>query len=284
MFFAPELRKECVPAVVNAHLFETPDHTTRICKTNFMLGCRQSAATLPRLSTSPLRSRAHVRQKSLYTYDPRLRAVQLWNIGSSSGIVQQLSESTMILGLFKTVLKRSARIPILIQSGNGVMIERVRFQMDRRHSQPRRPRTATASAGWQPHDQTLLRLSHVALLNEHSVLKILLIIDLSGSSNGLRMNGNPHAIADVEERNLTTYAPPILPNFPSTTSLTFNTSASSIKTATSNRAHTRGGKGHPVKSEANYIYISSLLREPEAKWKRNSYLTLFKNIYSLTTH
>ena len=38
VFSAPELRKEWDPAVVDAHLVETFDPSTRICKTNFTLG------------------------------------------------------------------------------------------------------------------------------------------------------------------------------------------------------------------------------------------------------
>ncbi len=257
----------------------------------------------------------------------------------------------MVLGLFKTVLKRGARTPKLIGYGNGVTIERVRFQMDREAltvdyaiipeddehdhppsfpeyakavdaQQPRRePRTVEivlpASAGWdvqvslkgsspqveklpwqaramkrssypsgQPHDQILLRLSHVPLLDEHSILKIRLILELSGPSSGLRMNGIPHAIADVEERSPTTYTPPILPDFPSTASLSFNTSASSVKTAASSiasnnviaRPHTErtpaAEKSILSRVKRNYIYFSSLLQEPEAKWKRSKSLSV----------
>ena len=43
--------------------------------------------------------------------------------------MQQLS--TMGLGLFKTVMKRGSRVPKLTGHGNGVSIERIRFQNDR---------------------------------------------------------------------------------------------------------------------------------------------------------
>ncbi|THH03334.1 hypothetical protein EW146_g10462, partial [Bondarzewia mesenterica] len=56
-----------------------------------------------------------------------LRAI--WNFGSSSSLSQQLA--SMALGLFKIVIKRGTRIPLLAGYGNGVSIERVRFETDR---------------------------------------------------------------------------------------------------------------------------------------------------------
>src|ERR1700734_3351634 len=53
----------------------------------------------------------------------------MWNFGSSASVSQQLS--TMMLGLFKTVEGRANRVPMLTGYGNGVSIERVRFQIDR---------------------------------------------------------------------------------------------------------------------------------------------------------
>ncbi len=47
VFSAPELRKEWDPAVVDAHLVETLDHTTRICKTNFTLGWPAKCVVCP---------------------------------------------------------------------------------------------------------------------------------------------------------------------------------------------------------------------------------------------
>ena len=53
----------------------------------------------------------------------------MWGFGTSSNLTQQLC--TMTLGLFKTVLKRGSRVPKLTGYGNGVSIERLRFQIDR---------------------------------------------------------------------------------------------------------------------------------------------------------
>ncbi|KAK0466749.1 uncharacterized protein EV420DRAFT_1505146 [Desarmillaria tabescens] len=282
-----------------------------------------------------------------------LRAV--WSIGSTSGIVQQLS--TMILGLYKTVLKRGMRIPKLIGFGNGVTIERIRFQVDREaltidysiipeedehkvtssseFSQGldelhaiREHRRLTrsiecilpASAGWDirisvkasseeverlpwsahatrtsshsastPLDQILFRLSHAPLIDEHSVLRVRVVIEISGPSSGLRLNGIPHTVQEVEERDPSSFtiSSQILQDVSSAAGLSFdttsslNTSAASATSVASTSSIPVIARPHTERSPAaeksilsrvkrNYIYFSSLLQEPEAKWKRNT--------------
>ncbi|KAF8336174.1 hypothetical protein F5887DRAFT_1161379 [Amanita rubescens] len=54
----------------------------------------------------------------------------VWSFSlSSPALHQQLS--TMVLGLFKTVLKRGTRVPYLCSFGEGIAVERVRYQVDR---------------------------------------------------------------------------------------------------------------------------------------------------------
>jgi hypothetical protein len=282
----------------------------------------------------------------------------LWNIGSSSSIAQQLS--TMALGLLKTVMSRGSRVPILSGYGNGVTIERVRFQIDREaltvdysiipedvvHSpnpsdtntqvsdelhiireqrrltrsiecvlpslegwdvqlsvkasskrveqlpwtaQAIRSRSRTSSAQTYPgeSDQIVFRVIHSSLLDDHSVLKVRVVVEVSGPSSGLRLNGLPQAIEDVEERDPSSYyiSEQILQDVSSTADLSFHTtssanttssaasSASSIRTLVRPLAERTAAAEKSILSRVkrNYIYFSSLLQEPEAKWKRSEF-------------
>ncbi|KAJ7156846.1 hypothetical protein C8R43DRAFT_997401 [Mycena crocata] len=273
-----------------------------------------------------------------------------WSIGSSSGAQQQLS--TMGLGLLKTVLKRGSRIPKITGYGNGVSIERIRFQIDREaltidyaiipeeedHSASgqgidelhalREQRRLTRSIecvlpsgeGWDvqvstkasseeverlpwsvrairsssfpstsdeslPLDQMVVRLSHAPLIDEHSVLKVRVVVEISGPSGGLRLNGLPQTIQDIEERDPSSYfiSQQILQDVSSTADLSFNT-ASSMHTSSSVGSTSSGPPipRQPTERTAtaeksilsrvrrNYIYFSSLLQEPEAKWRRTT--------------
>ncbi|KIY63378.1 hypothetical protein CYLTODRAFT_458158 [Cylindrobasidium torrendii FP15055 ss-10] len=397
VFSAPELRKEWDPAVVDAHLVEMLDPTTRVCKTNFTLGWPANprdavtisrsfrdkstfidvCTSLPRSPEEPVYLRPsppYVRSNvSLFAWcvhhippstDPtkrkgasRLRITcfwqhdlrSVWSMGTSSGIVQQLS--TMVVGLFKTVLKRGSRVPKLVGYGNGVTIERVRFQIEREaltvdyaiipeddeHRPPSHPVYAQstddqatlqehqrltrmvecvlpAAAGWDvqlsvkgssqqvekvpwharaskrssfpagvPFDQTLLRFSHEPLPDEHAILKVSLVIELSAPSMGLRLNGIAHAIAEAETSSPALQNGPVLSDMASSQSV--QTSASSVRTTPSvassisnNIAPARLHTGRTPAIEKsilsrvkrNYIYFSSLLQEPEAKWKRTT--------------
>ncbi|KAJ6581088.1 hypothetical protein B0H19DRAFT_1113568 [Mycena capillaripes] len=274
-----------------------------------------------------------------------------WNIGTSSGALQQLS--TMGLGLFKTVMKRGSRIPKLTGYGNGVSIERIRFQNDREaltidyaiipeeeehapseqgidelhalREQRRLKRSIEcvipSGEGWDvqvsttasseeverlpwsmrairsssfpsttellslPLDQIVVRLTHAPLIDEHSVLKVRVVVELSGPSVGLRLNGLPQTIQDIEERDPSSYfiSQQILQDVSSTADLSFNT-ASSMRTGSS-AASTSSGPTIPrpttertaaaeksilSRVRRNYIYFSSLLQEPEAKWRRTT--------------
>ncbi|KAJ2930041.1 hypothetical protein H1R20_g7047, partial [Candolleomyces eurysporus] len=274
---------------------------------------------------------------------------EMWGLGSSSStLAQQLS--TMILSLFKTVIKRGGRVPKLIGYGNGVSIERIRFQIDREalsvdyaiipdddtHSlegsqhgldelhQIRENRRLTRSVecvlpsleGWDvqvtlkassedveqlpwsaqaiktnsnpssigPPDQLLLRITHAALLDDHSVLKVKVVIEASGGTRGLRLNGLPKKILDTEQRDPTSHTIPrqILQDIASAADLSIRT-ASSVGTIASSISGSPSlpGLSNPERTAAaqksilsrvkrNYIYFSSLLQEPEAKWRRTT--------------
>ncbi|KAG6836502.1 hypothetical protein H0H93_007431 [Arthromyces matolae] len=276
----------------------------------------------------------------------------MWGFGSSSNLTQQLS--TMILGLFKTVLKRGTRVPKLIGYGNGVSIERLRFQIDRQaltidysivpDDDPgldndtqvkdvqvvREHRRLTRaiecllplSEGWDvrvttkasseeveqlpwsahairssssgsssqnpsvPPDHIVFRLSHAALLDDHSILKVKVVIEISGPSSGLRLNGLPQAIQDVEDRDPLSYfmaqktfqdvPNPVEFDFQSTSSMNSVHSSTSMDSAqalvrqTSTERTAAADKSILSRVRRNYIYFSSLLQEPEAKWRRTT--------------
>lgn len=302
----------------------------------------------------------------------------MWSFGSVATTAQQLS--TMILGLYTTVKERGYHTPTLRGYGNGVMIERMRFQVDRvalslsysvvsdegdphfhategiddLHAMREARRLTRAmecvlpsSDGWdvqvsvkasskevealpwsarairnsppsptpdsgapKPHDTIVFQIKHSPLLDEHSVMKVQITIEKSGSSPGaLRLNGIPHKVETVEERDPSSYNPGMMiPNHiaqdatsaaqislqsvstssvaeSNTVSVPSSIGGGSNKTSPLDLVPGPAPPGPPTsggpfgeRSESakksilsrvkrNYIYFSSLLQEPEAKWK-----------------
>lgn len=271
----------------------------------------------------------------------------------------------MILGLYKTVERRGNRVPMLTGYGNGVSIERIRFQVDRQaltidyaihpEDEDAGPPTSEnkqgldelhavrehrrlmrsiecalpSSEGWdvqittkassdiveqlpwtaqairsspspppsptfpgKPSDPNIFRVTHAPLPDDHSILKVRVVLELSGPSSVLRLNGIPQSIQTIEERDPSSYivAQRILQDATSSGDLSFHT-VSSANTAESISESVATGSskilaGSQVPRAAtdrsaameksiisrvrrNYIYFSSLLQEPEAKWKQS---------------
>lgn len=133
-------------------------------------------------------------------------------------------------------------------------------------------------------EQIILRITHAALADEHSVLKVRIVVEVAGGTPGIRLNGLPKAIHEVEERDPSSYiAQNIFQDITSTNDLSFNTTSSlnSSPSITSTTSVTQGLVQPPTERTAaadksilsrvrrNYIYFSSLLQEPEAKWRRS---------------
>ncbi|KZP28639.1 hypothetical protein FIBSPDRAFT_947466 [Athelia psychrophila] len=141
----------------------------------------------------------------------------------------------------------------------------------------------------------IFRVSHAPLPDDHSILKVKVVLELSGPSSGWRLNGIPQAIQTVEERDPTSYvAQKILQDATGSGDISLNTSSSvstvgsaaeSIASGSSTKAPvraplTRTLADRPAAAEKsiisrvrrNYIYFSSLLQEPEAKWKQTTEL------------
>ncbi|KAF8273143.1 hypothetical protein EI94DRAFT_1769431 [Lactarius quietus] len=113
-----------------------------------------------------------------------------------------------------------------------------------------------------------------------------IVIERSASS-GLRLNGLPQVVEPVEERNPASYlmSPQMLQDATSTADFSFHTVSSTTGTTMSGSSASKAvsqplpsttersaGQEKSILSRVrrNYIYFSSLLQEPEAKWKRTT--------------
>ncbi|KAF4610444.1 hypothetical protein D9613_007202 [Agrocybe pediades] len=139
-------------------------------------------------------------------------------------------------------------------------------------------------------DQVILRLTHGALTDDDAVLKVKVVIEVSGATRGLRLNGLATKIHDLEERDPSSYALPqkMLQDVASAVDLSIQTSSSlgTVSSSNASSSISAGGlqgvarpptvrtpaaeKTILSKVRRNYIYFSSLLQEPEAKWKRTT--------------
>ena len=149
--------------------------------------------------------------------------------------------------------------------------------------------SAVATTSTTDSDNLLYRVNHVALLDDHSLLKVQIVIERSAFS-GLRLNGLPQIVESIEERNATSYlmSQQMLQDATSTTNVSFHTTSSAAtgRTTYSGSSESRAivqpprfaAERSPAQEKSilsrirrNYIYFSSLLQEPEAKWKRSEY-------------
>ena len=143
-------------------------------------------------------------------------------------------------------------------------------------------------------DDIVFRATHSPLLDDRSVLKVRLVIEVSGPATGLRLNGLPHPIQDLEERDPSSSTPQqILQDVSSNANFSLHTTASSIKSQNSAGSNASGTtllinppterapaaeKSILSRVRRNYIYFSSLLQEPEAKWKRSLLQFIFLDV------
>ncbi|TRM58793.1 hypothetical protein BD626DRAFT_179652 [Schizophyllum amplum] len=147
----------------------------------------------------------------------------------------------------------------------------------------RLPWTANAT---RPSSSSLivLRISHAPLEDDHSVLKVRVVLEISGPSSGLRLNGIPKPVDVIEERDPTP-VPQSQPILQDVASAVTEVSAATTSSSTSNTSNLSDGptpmqpqtkrtaaaeKSILSRVRRNYIYFSSLLQEPEAKWRRNT--------------
>lgn len=138
----------------------------------------------------------------------------------------------------------------------------------------------------------LLRISHPKP-PDHSVLKVTIAIEHAAGTKSLRVNGSHEAIGTLEPRNPSSFASRpstdmVVEGASDASDFSINTTSTTDTMMTSSSGHTRrtqttSGVAAPVagspRSPAaeksvltvvrrNYIYFTSLLQEPEAKWSR----------------
>ena len=133
-----------------------------------------------------------------------------------------------------------------------------------------------------------LTVKHAELPNDHAVLKVRVAIELSGPSSALRLNGVAQPIEELEPRDPASYfvSQQMFQDASSMAEQSLHTQSSVATMATStSRASTIGERPQIARTltersaaaeksilsrvKRNYIYFSSLLQEPEAKWKQS---------------
>lgn len=124
----------------------------------------------------------------------------------------------------------------------------------------------------------VLRFSHPKP-GEHSILKVKIVVERSGGSNALRINGSPHAIQDSESRDPVSFSmsKELVEDASSISGLSFQTVATTETRSSSSTTQpvVRTSSDRTPAAEKsvlslvrrNYIYFTSLLQEPEAKWR-----------------
>lgn len=131
-----------------------------------------------------------------------------------------------------------------------------------------------------PLQYVVLRIVH-ARPTDHTILKVKIVVELSGGSNGIRVNESPHTIQDAESRDPVSFsmAKEITEDASSISGASMQTvsttgSASSSVTQEGSGQVRTGGNRSPAAEKSiltlvrrNYIYFTSLLQEAEAKWR-----------------
>ncbi|TDL26649.1 hypothetical protein BD410DRAFT_530254 [Rickenella mellea] len=133
------------------------------------------------------------------------------------------------------------------------------------------------------------QVNHSPLPDDHSVVRTKISIEHSKASKGIRLNGVPQPVEDRQARDLIAFSMSnqLTQDASSAFDLSFHTgssaasinsdvsSSSTPRKPTLNRADSMtrtpaADKSILARVRRNYIYFSSLLQEPEAKWKRNT--------------
>ncbi|ESK93038.1 hypothetical protein Moror_8941 [Moniliophthora roreri MCA 2997] len=230
------------------------------------------------------------------------------NLGLGGSFSPLTHLPSILLSLINTTRNRRTRIPRLLSWRRGVTIEKCKFENDREaltvvYSVSGLDATSIQVSlpedqGWDvrlvtkasdKHIESLpwvseattgkLVIRHPPLPDDHSVLKVVLSIEISGPKKGLRLNGVPQRILpqQEQEQQQKEREKGILQDIASV-SIAPSEQESSISASlgrNNSASITTGRTGISDKSiqarvKRNYIYFSSLLQEPEAKWKPTS--------------
>ncbi|KAG8860357.1 hypothetical protein FRB96_004006 [Tulasnella sp. 330] len=135
------------------------------------------------------------------------------------------------------------------------------------------PRERSEGASSAP-ETVILRVKHEQPEGS-AILRVKVTIELAGGGKGLRVNGSPHPIIDAEPRDpLSTVPKELLGDAVSTVSYeTALTKTSQTSVGTEEIVRRTSGRSPAIEKSIlslvrrNYIYFTSLLQEPEAKWR-----------------
>lgn len=140
-------------------------------------------------------------------------------------------------------------------------------------------------------EKILLQVKHSVLPDNDSIVKVRVVIEISGSS-GIRLNGLPHTVEDRQDRDPISFSLSSQLAQDASSAIESIQTSSSVATADS-EASDSTSRGRPLffrsnsikqrsaaaektilsRVRRNYIYFSSLLQEPEAKWRRSEWFT-----------
>ncbi|KAN0063733.1 hypothetical protein ACQY0O_003783 [Thecaphora frezii] len=135
--------------------------------------------------------------------------------------------------------------------------------------------TAERPAGSQ---RILLTIRHVKLEDPDEIVKATVRLQRVAASTGLRLNDAPFEIVDIEPRTATALSGHMIEDAASVSNISVGTASTGGSTSAQTLGMmanaSRQGTPNPGSPGAinalirrNYIYFTSLLQEPEAKWK-----------------
>lgn len=137
-------------------------------------------------------------------------------------------------------------------------------------------------------DRVCFQVQHAPLIDDHSLLKVKLFIEYAGALKGIRLNGLPHEVsADTISRDLqaSSLSNQLIQDANSVAKYSVQTGSSLVSVESEASSSSSPVKPPILRSDTvtnrppaieksilsrvrrSYIYFSSLLQEPEAKWK-----------------
>lgn len=141
--------------------------------------------------------------------------------------------------------------------------------------------------------KVMFQIFHAPLMDDHSVLRVKVVFEFSGVLKNIRLNGIAHEIEDGFEHDLrqTMMSNQLFQDASSVANVSLRMNDASVMSTESDASEqsslskpplmrTESGTSIAVRGPAfdksilarvrrNYIYFSSLLQEPEAKWKQS---------------
>lgn len=159
-------------------------------------------------------------------------------------------------------------------------------------SRATRIQTSPFSGGETVTPRICFQIRHSPLLDDHSILKVKILIEYSSSLKGIRLDGLPHDVEDHDARDPISFSMSneLIQDASSAINASIHTGASiaTVESDGSSMSSPRkpallrqnsnmsrppaADKSIQTLVRRNYIYFSSLLQEPEAKWRRSEFI------------